>query len=129
MRASPAALALALAVLLGCGHGMSRSEREEMDTQVGRMTYKEALARFGAPDSAEDQEGDILVTVWRYQELHTTDTGSIGAQFCDGQFTDQASVGSPGQAPGEVTVETGWERTLVFDRTTRLLKSWKYRSW
>ncbi len=101
-----------------------------MDELVGTLTYREALSRWGVPVSKGEKDGYIIV-VWKEVHIQHIDVGGRGGRGCGGVMGDASScVASPGSAPGGVTVEHGFERTLVFDaKAPRLLREWNYRAW
>lgn len=121
--------AVSLALCLLACVGLSAREKAEMDAFVGTLTYAEAVTRWGVPLSKEERDG-YLIVVWKEAHAEHIDVGGRAGRGC-GTVTGTMSscIPSPGSSPGGVTVEHGFERTLVFDPETRLLQTWNYRAW
>lgn len=117
---------LGIATLLGCSFAMSQRERAQMDSLVGKLTYREAMKRWGVPLTTRDTPEE-LTAIWRAERWDTVDVGGRNPRYCD--EGEQACISTPGVAPGTSTMRSGFERILVFDRRTQVLKSWDYKHW
>lgn len=101
-----------LAVLSGCASSNDLARKkmfESFDRAIGKMTYDNVLVEWGPPTSIA--EGDnIFVAVW--EEVFQPGGGGL-------MPIGRIIVPMP-------TVQHGTKRTLVFDKTSRLLQSWKF---
>lgn len=87
-----------------------------MDSQIGRMTFREAVAKWGAPVRELDRNGAFLA-VWQSRAL---DPGYLLVPPLAGAYSPAVALPLP---------NPGWELVLGFDKRTQRLTSWSYRSW
>lgn len=101
-----------LLFLAGCGALRNHQLRpfyNEMDSSIGRMTYDDALQRWGQP--AQATEGDAIV-------------------ICSWGGSSQSTFYLPvGKSYVAEPVNNGWRLDLTFDKESRLMKTWAYREW
>lgn len=74
----------------------------DMDTQIGILTYDEALTTFGSPTT--NATGDkIIIATWTWQSTAYVPIGNV-----------------------LVPATSGESLTLIFNKRTHLLEKWKY---
>lgn len=87
-----------------------------LDSQIGVMTFREAVSRWGMPVRELDRNGAFLA-VWRAQPV---DPGYLLVPPLGGAYSPAMALPLP---------NPGWELVLGFDKRTERLSSWSYRSW
>lgn len=93
------------------------SQRNYFDSLVGRLTYSEALQKWGPPAQSQ-AHGAMLVAVWQ------SSRPSPGYLFMPpipgNPYSSSLAVALP---------ESGSRLQLVFDRETERLRSWATQDW
>lgn len=93
------------------------SQRNHFDGLVGRLTYSEALVRWGPPAQSQTH-GGMIVAVW---QSHRASPGYLIMPPVPGNpWSSSLAVAIP---------ESGSRLQLVFDRETEVLRSWSTQDW
>ena len=95
-------------LLVSCLHSPLRAY---LDESVGRMTYAEAVEKWGEPNTLKAGENMINAT-W--------------SDFESGSYYMGQDVFGP---DGSMPTTHGWRLSLNFEEETKLLKSWKHHQW
>jgi hypothetical protein len=103
-------LILSLGYLLGCA---SSSTRTRLEQDAGRLTYDEALTRWGTPKAVR-QGDEVFEAVWRSERVRW--------------WTNQ-SVLVFGGLFAAMPTRHGEQFVLTFDKETRKMVRWKYDRW
>ncbi len=93
------------------------SQRNHFDGLVGRLTYSQALMRWGPPAQSQEH-GGMIVAVWQSRRA------SPGYLFMPpipgNPYSSSLAVALP---------ESGSRLQLVFDQETERLRSWATQDW
>lgn len=93
------------------------SQRNYFDGLVGRLTYSEALVKWGHPAQSETH-GAVIVAVWQSRRAST---GYLSMPPIRGNpYSSSLAVALP---------EYGSRMQLVFDQETERLRSWSVQNW
>ncbi|MDI3467915.1 MAG: hypothetical protein OJF50_006736 [Nitrospira sp.] len=93
------------------------SQRNHFDGLVGRLTYSEALVRWGPPAQSQTH-GGMIVAVWQSRRASP------------GYLLMPPVPGNPWSSSLAVAIpESGSRLQLVFDRETERLRSWATQDW
>lgn len=93
------------------------SQRNHFDGLVGRLSYSEALVRWGPPAQSQ-AHGGMIVAVWQSRRASP------------GYLLMPPIPGNPWSSSLAVAIPEGGARLqLVFDRDTELLRSWSTQAW
>ena len=112
-----AAMVSCLFLLMGCGPSM-QSVQDRMDSQIGVLTYDQAINRWGPPSSVIGGSG-ALNALWSMEAP-------------PGACETVLSYLSPGFAQGYPmarSIRNGEALSITFDKTTRFMVEWSYRRW
>jgi len=93
------------------------SQRNHFDGLVGRLTYSEALVRWGPPAQSQ-AHGGMIVAVW--QSRRASPGYLIMPPIPGNPYSSSLAVALP---------ESGSRLQLVFDRETEHLRSWSVQDW
>ncbi|WHZ17382.1 MAG: hypothetical protein OJF52_004234 [Nitrospira sp.] len=93
------------------------SQRNYFDGLVGRLTYSEALVKWGPPGQSETH-GGMIIAVW--QSRRASPGYLIMPPIPGNPWSSSLAVALP---------ESGSRLQLVFDRETEVLRSWSTQDW
>jgi len=93
------------------------SQRNHFDGLVGRLSYSDALVRWGPPAQSQ-AHGGMIIAVWQSRRASP------------GYLLMPPIPGNPWSSSLAVAIPEGGSRLqLVFDRETELLRSWSTQDW
>jgi hypothetical protein len=81
----------------------------EMNTQIGQMTYDQSLQRWGAPASVV-QGDETFICTWS-----ASASGAVALPL--------------GQNVIYQPTSSGWKLAITFNKTTRKMTYWTYNEW
>lgn len=93
------------------------SRQNWLDGQVGRLTYSEALVKWGPPIQSQDHKW-MIVAVW--QSRRASPGYLLMPPIPGNAYSSSLALAIP---------ESGSRLQLVFDRETELLRSWSTQDW
>lgn len=93
------------------------SQRNHFDGLVGRLTYSEALVRWGPPAQSQTH-GGVIVAVW--QSRRASPGYLLMPPIPGNPYSSSLAVALP---------ESGSRLQLVFDGETERLRSWSVQDW
>lgn len=93
------------------------SQRNHFDGLVGRLTYSEALVRWGPPVRSETH-GGMIVAVW--QSRRASPGYLLMPPIPGNPYSSSLAVALP---------ESGSRLQLVFEQETERLRSWSVQDW
>lgn len=93
------------------------NQRNWLDGLVGRLTYSEALVRWGPPAHSQEHKG-MIVAVW--QSRRASPGYLLMPPIPGNPYSSSLALAIP---------ESGSRLQLVFDRETELLRSWSTQDW
>jgi len=99
--------------LFGCGSIKAEQTRAFLEGNVDRLTYEEALRRWGPPKAVMEDK-DFVVSRWRSEEVRIWSNQSVLA--FGGIF-----VAFP--------ISHGDELILTFSKQNNTMVRWKYQDW
>ncbi len=94
-----------------------QSRQNWLDGQVGRLTYSEALVKWGPPVQSQEHKG-VIVAVW--QSRRASPGYLLMPPIPGNAYSSSLALAIP---------ESGSRLQLVFDRETELLRSWSTQDW
>lgn len=105
--------AIYVSELLGCGSTKAEQTRAFLEVNVNKLTYEEALHRWGAP-KAVMQGNDFVESRWRSEQVRIWSNQSVLA--VGGIF-----VAFP--------ISHGEELSLTFNKQNKTMIRWQYQDW
>lgn len=93
------------------------SQRTYFDGLVGRLTYSEALVRWGPPGQSQ-AHGGMIIAVW--QSRRASPGYLLMPPIPGNPYSSSLAVALP---------ESGSRLQLVFDQETERLRSWSVQDW
>lgn len=105
-------LLLILLIFVACASSRKAQLQEfykRLDSNIGIMTYDDAIMRWGEPTSTTKGE-NIFVVTWGSEKSGTAVIPWRGTIFT---------------AP----ISHGWKLRLTFDKTTQKMINWYYKEW
>lgn len=112
-----AATVFCLFLLMGCGPSM-QSIQDRMDSQIGVLTYDQAINRWGPPYSVIGGSG-----VWNALWSVEAPPGACNTVL------SYLPPGFTGGYPMARSIRNGEALRITFDKTTRFMVDWSYRRW
>jgi hypothetical protein len=95
--------------LTACASYEAAQTRQKLQTQIGRLSYDQALATWGQPLSVF-QGDEVFITTW----------GSESSGVVAVPIGNMIYAGN---------VNHGWKLTATFNKNTRILAGIKYDQW
>ena len=107
--------------LIGCGPS-AKSIAYKMDSQVGTLTYDQAISRWGPPIRVVGGSG-VYVAVWSVEA--PPNPGVTVFKF----LTPFLAESLPQGYPIVSSMGHGEALRIAFDKSTRSMVDWSYRRW